>query len=161
MHHEFEVIRLWEQPMEEFLNRPGLLPFVVLSRCENPEAALIEVAQAIDRIQSPRHRANVAAASGILAGLVLEQELITRILRRDIMRESVIYQQWRQEIYQETREEIYQEALQEGMNWGRQEGRQAAIEQVALNLLASGMPAEQIVSITGLTLEQIQDLGNR
>ncbi|MEO1401949.1 MAG: hypothetical protein AAFV72_11965 [Cyanobacteria bacterium J06635_1] len=30
-HHRFEVIRLWEQPLEAFLNAPGLLPFTVLS----------------------------------------------------------------------------------------------------------------------------------
>lgn len=31
-HHEFDVIRLWEQPTEIFLRLPGLLPFVVLSQ---------------------------------------------------------------------------------------------------------------------------------
>ncbi|MFP4009303.1 MAG: Rpn family recombination-promoting nuclease/putative transposase [Spirulinaceae cyanobacterium] len=30
--HEFEVIRLWEQPVDRFLNTPGLLPFAVLAQ---------------------------------------------------------------------------------------------------------------------------------
>lgn len=34
------------------------------------------------------------------------------------------------------------------------------IQQVARNLLASGMPVEQIVSITGLTLEEIETLSD-
>ena len=29
--HQFEVICLWEQPLDSFLNVPGLLPFAVLS----------------------------------------------------------------------------------------------------------------------------------
>jgi predicted transposase/invertase (TIGR01784 family) len=38
--HSFEVIRLWEQPFEAFLASPGLLPFAVLGRVEDPVAAL-------------------------------------------------------------------------------------------------------------------------
>lgn len=163
MQHRFRVIRMWEQPIERFLTRPGLLPLAVLSQCENPETALVQVATEIDRIESPRHRANLAAASGILAGLVLEKDLISQILRRDMMRESVIYQQWREEVYQEAQEEVYQQALEEGINLGREEGWEEGweegIKQVARNLLASGMSPVQIVSITGLTLEQIQSLG--
>jgi predicted transposase/invertase (TIGR01784 family) len=30
LRHEFEVIRLWEQPVEAFLQAPGLLPFAIL-----------------------------------------------------------------------------------------------------------------------------------
>lgn len=37
--HEFEVIRLWEQPLEVFLCPPGLLPFAVLSRVTHPPSA--------------------------------------------------------------------------------------------------------------------------
>ena len=83
------------------------------------------------------------------------------------MRESVIYQQWREEIYQEARtelteewrEEIYQEARtelaeefrREGIEIGRRETMNR-IEQVAQNLLVSGMPLEQIATVTGLTI---------
>jgi predicted transposase/invertase (TIGR01784 family) len=35
--HQFEVIRLWEQPTEVFLTCPGLLPFATLSQSENRE----------------------------------------------------------------------------------------------------------------------------
>jgi predicted transposase YdaD len=51
--------------------------------------------------------------------LVLNQELIHRILRQGIIKESV----------------IYQEILQEGIQQGGQQG----VAQVALNLLRSGM----------------------
>ncbi|MDJ0621193.1 MAG: DUF4351 domain-containing protein, partial [Calothrix sp. MO_192.B10] len=42
-------------------------------------------------------QSNVAAATSILAGLVLEKEVIRRVLREEIMRESVIYQDIRAE----------------------------------------------------------------
>lgn len=93
MRHEFEVIRMWEQPLETFLSCPGLLPLAVFSQCENPEMALVEVATAIDKIESVKERANLAAASRILARLVLEEDLIDRVLRRDIIQESAIDQE--------------------------------------------------------------------
>lgn len=32
--HRFQVIRLWEQPTEIFLQTPGLFPFAVLSNSQ-------------------------------------------------------------------------------------------------------------------------------
>ena len=43
--HRFEVIRLWEQPPDQFLKFPGLLPFAVLSQTLEPERILRTVAQ--------------------------------------------------------------------------------------------------------------------
>ncbi|WP_242541255.1 Rpn family recombination-promoting nuclease/putative transposase [Phormidium pseudopriestleyi] len=145
MTHRFEVIRLWEQPTELFLNAPGLLPFAALTRTENPEEVLNEVAQLIERIENRQQQANLAAASSVLAGLVLDRELINRILRRDIMRESP----------------IYQDILAEGREVGFQEGRQEAIAEIARNLLRSGMSVEQIMNVTGLTRERVEQLTNR
>jgi hypothetical protein len=34
--HDFQVIRLWEQPTSLFLQYPGLLPFAALGQSENP-----------------------------------------------------------------------------------------------------------------------------
>jgi predicted transposase/invertase (TIGR01784 family) len=90
---EFEVVRLWEQPTELFLAAPGLLPFAVLSKTIDQVEVLRQVAQRVESIPEPQSQSNVAAASAILAGLLLEKEVIHRVLRRDIMRESVIYQE--------------------------------------------------------------------
>lgn len=78
------------------------------------------------------------ASAEILAGLVLEKDVITRLLRGDIMRESV----------------IYQDILQEG----RQEGMQLAKEELAWNLLRENISIEQVVRLTGLSLEIVQSL---
>ena len=136
--HEFDVIRLWEQPSEIFLSSLGLLPFAVLSRTENPVGVLTQVASTIAEIPDRRAQSNLMASAGILAGLVLEKDVITRILRGDIMRESV----------------IYQDILQEG----RQEGMQLAKEELARNLLRENISIEQVVRLTGLSLERVQSL---
>jgi predicted transposase/invertase (TIGR01784 family) len=106
---EFEVIRLWEQPTETFLRSPGLLPFAVLSQTHDQVEVLRSVAQRVEEMAEGCSQSNVAAASAILAGLVLDKEMIHQVLRRDIMRESVIYQ------------EIEAEAEARGEAEGRQE----------------------------------------
>ncbi|MBW4480613.1 MAG: Rpn family recombination-promoting nuclease/putative transposase [Tolypothrix brevis GSE-NOS-MK-07-07A] len=144
--HEFEVIRLWEQPTEVFLRTPGLLPLAVLSSTIDREAVLNQVAEQINNITESRTQSNVAASTAILAGLVLNQEVIKRVLRSDIMRESVIYQ------------EILEEGRTEGKTEGRTEGRTEALLEVARNLLNTNMPLEQVARVTGLTVEQLQQL---
>lgn len=132
--HEFSVIRLWEQPTELFLRTPGLLPFAVLSSTIDPEAVLNQVAREINSMTQLRNQSNIAASTAILAGLVLDKEVIRRVLRSDIMRESV----------------IYQDILEEG--------KAEALLEVASNLFNTGMPLEQIARLTGLSIEQLQYL---
>ncbi|MCC5640263.1 Rpn family recombination-promoting nuclease/putative transposase [Nostoc sp. CHAB 5844] len=134
LRHEFDVIRLWEQPPELFLRTPGLLPFAVLSATENKASTLQQVAAAVDRIGERRTQSNISAAAAILAGLVLEEEVIERLFRRDIMRESVIYKS------------IKTEGIEEG------------VRLVAVNLLKENMPIEMVAKVTGLTIEQVQSL---
>ena len=136
--HEFEVIRLWEQPTSAFLQSPGLLPFAVLSQVSDRAQTLRQVAQLIDQMPDPRAQSNVLASTFVLAGLVLESEVIQQVLRRDIMQESVTYQLIKSE--------------------GREEGREEALRQIVANLTREGMSPDVIARITGLTIEQIQQV---
>ncbi len=95
--HEFRVIRLWEQPSDVFFSTPGLLPFATLSQTDDKARTLQQVAEAIEQINDTRTQNNIAASTAVLAGLVLNKELIKRLLRSDAMRESVIYQDIQQE----------------------------------------------------------------
>ena len=58
------------------------------------------------------------------------------------MKESVIYQEWEQEITQRA----------------NQQARQDERETIALNMLQENMPLEAIVRVTGLTIAQLQQL---
>jgi predicted transposase/invertase (TIGR01784 family) len=132
--HEFEVIRLWEEPTDRLLSSPGLLPLAVLSQTSDRSLVLQQIAQTIERIPQRKVQSNVAAATAILAGLVLEPGVIRRVLRRELMRESTIYQ----EIWQEAKAEERQE--------------------VAINLLREGIAIETIARVTGLSVERVQQL---
>lgn len=132
--HDFDVIRLWEQPASLFLQYPGLIPFAVLGQSANAEETLRQAAQKVDQIADPTAQANVMAASGILAGLKLEDEIVYRILRRDIMQESTVYRAIRRE--------------------GQEDEKRA----IAINLLRRGVAIDIIAPSTGLSTEEVQQL---
>ncbi|MGV0029052.1 Rpn family recombination-promoting nuclease/putative transposase [Phormidesmis priestleyi] len=133
-HHEFDVIRLWEQPASLFLQYPGLIPFAVLGQSADAEETLRQAARRVDEITDLQTQANLMAASGILAGLKLEDEIVYCILRRDIMQESTVYRSIQKEAQEENTREI------------------------ALNLLRDGFPVEAVARGTKLSIEEVQQL---
>jgi predicted transposase/invertase (TIGR01784 family) len=92
MTHQFRVIRLWEEPVETFLRTPGLLPYAVLSNAENKEEILGRVVEEIEKVTDRREQSNLAAATSILAGLELTEEVIRQLMGSPVMRESTMYQ---------------------------------------------------------------------
>lgn len=133
-HHEFDVIRLWEQPASLFLQYPGLLPFAALGQSENPAEMLRQATQIVDQIEESTTQANLMAASAILAGLRLEEDVIYQLVRRDIMQESVIYRSIQEETEAKAKREI------------------------ALNLLREGFSVEVVARGTQLSIEEVQQL---
>ena len=91
--HQFNVIRIWEQPTEIFRKYQGLLPFAALSQTDNPEETLRQVAKQIEQITDKQIQSNVAASTAIISGIALNKEIIQRLLRSEIMKESVTYQE--------------------------------------------------------------------
>ncbi len=90
--HEFQVVRIWEEPASRFQTLPGLLPFATLAMTSDPERTLRQVSGQIESIGDRKQRGDVAASVAILAGLVLENSLVRSVLREDVMKESVVYQ---------------------------------------------------------------------
>jgi predicted transposase/invertase (TIGR01784 family) len=151
--HEFEVIRLWEQSPEVLQQWLGLLPLTVLAKTAEPEAMLRQVAQQIEQIKDQTQQRNLASSTAILAGLVLEQEIIERVLRSDMMRESSMYQA------------ILAEGEAKGKAEGRAEGEAKAraeaevrMRQVAQNMLRSGISIEMTAQLIGLTIAEVEAL---
>lgn len=179
LRHEFQVVRLWEQPTEVFFQRPGLLPYAVLSQTDDRVRVLQQVAEAIDAMGDRNQQSNVSAATGIMAGLILNQDTIRRVLRRELMQESVVYQELREEARQEARQEVRQElqalrekarqeaeeALQEARQEAekaRQEAKQSEVNLV-LRLLARRLnqpvPDAIVPQIQALSFAQLEELG--
>jgi predicted transposase/invertase (TIGR01784 family) len=137
-HHEFQVIRLWEQPASLFLQYPGLLPFAALGQSESPAEMLRQATEIMDQIEDPATQSNLMAASAILAGLRLEENVIYQLVRRDIMQESVIYRSIQEEA--ETRAEARKQ------------------REIATNFLRNGVSVEVVALGTGLSVEEVQQL---
>ncbi|MFN7760908.1 MAG: Rpn family recombination-promoting nuclease/putative transposase [Pseudanabaena sp.] len=142
LNHQFNVIRLWEQPTELFHNYSGLLPFAALSKTDNPEATLKQVARQIENITDQQIQSNVAASTAIISGIALNKEIIQRLLRSEIMKESV----------------IYQEILLEGKAEGLAEGKTKEREKIAMNMIRSNISVDLVAQFTGLTPKQVQKL---
>lgn len=143
---EFEVFRIWEQPTELFLESTGLLPLAVLTNNPDKVQTLRQVAAKVEAIPDKRVQSNVAASAGILAGLQLEKGLINQLLRREIMHQSVIYQEW----------------IEEGRQKGRQEGRQEGERSLILRQLTrriGNIAPDNITQINTLSLTQLEALG--
>jgi predicted transposase YdaD len=86
--------------------------------------------------------ADLAATASILAGLVLDKNLVKQILRRDIMRESA----------------IYQDILAEGEVKGRVgEARGLVIRQLTRKL--GNVSPMLLAKIEALPLERVESLG--
>ncbi|HEY9836319.1 MAG TPA: hypothetical protein V6D27_05430 [Vampirovibrionales bacterium] len=61
-------------------------------------------------------------------------------------------------MYQSILDEGLEKGIQQGIQQGLQQGIQQGLEQVALNLFRSGIPVEQIINVTGLTRERLEEL---
>ncbi|TYQ27249.1 hypothetical protein PseudUWO311_09680 [Pseudanabaena sp. UWO311] len=121
-----------------------------MTKTINPEATLRDIAKLIDKIEDQKVKSDVAAATSIISGLALNKEIIQRVLRSEIMKESVIYQ------------EILLEGLAEGKAQGKAQGltqgEAKATNRIALNMLRSNISIDIISQVTGLTLKQIEKL---
>ncbi|MEA5490310.1 MULTISPECIES: Rpn family recombination-promoting nuclease/putative transposase [Pseudanabaena] len=160
-YHRFEVIRLWEQPVTKFLEFTGMLPFAILVNEGDKEQLLQDIAQKIDEIPEQKTRQIVGAATYVLAGLVLDKNIIKQILRRDIMRESVTYQ----EILEEGRLEGEVKGRKEGEVKGRKEGeikgRKQGLLTIILRLLTrkfGNLPPKMHTRIARLQIPRLESL---
>ncbi|MBD2482570.1 DUF4351 domain-containing protein [Planktothrix sp. FACHB-1365] len=95
--HCYRVIRLWEQDPNLLLSVPGLLPFATLSQTNSPRTLLEQIANRIATIEEPNQQADLLACTQVLAGLRFEKNLIRQLFRKETMRESVIYQEIRED----------------------------------------------------------------
>ena len=106
---------------------------------------LSQLSRSLETISQKQVQSNLAAATSILAGLVLNRETIKKILRSDIMRESV----------------IYQDILEEGREEGKEEGKEEKARQIALKMLSAGFPISENARFTDLSPDAIEELQSR
>jgi len=168
--HNFNVIRLWEQPTAIFQQYQGLLPFAALTKTSDPEETLRQVARQIDNISNRQLQSNVAASTAIISAIALDKEIIQRLLRSEIMKESPIYQdilleglaeglaKGKAEGLAKGKAEGLAKGKAEGLAEGKAEGLAEAVNQIASSMLLSNISPDLIAQFTGLSPKQIQKL---
>lgn len=139
--YKYQVIRMWEQAPEQFLNSEALLPLAPLAATSVPEELLSQVVQKIATISNRSDRQNTAAYTQILAGLKFDKTMIRNLLSEDIMKESV----------------IYQDILQKGEEKGEKNEAFRLLSR-QLNRKFGAINSSILERLQGLTTEQIEQL---
>lgn len=142
MYATYRVIRIWEVPVAELMRYPGLLPFAALGQTDDPEQTLRAAVRAMNQLPDREQQHEILGAAYLLSGLVLNQVMIGKIIRRDSMRESV----------------TYQAILEEGREEGREEGDRQRQKAIAINLLREGLAIEVIARVSELSIEAVAQL---
>lgn len=148
--HSFQVIRLWEQPTEVFLKRPGLWAYAALTNTDDRSGVLRKVAQRIDALDDRRQQANLSAVSAVMGGLSLEKDVVQRILRRELMQESVMYQEMQAWARADVEKEVSQRE--------RETGERSLILRL-LRRRVGELPDRALAKINELSLDQLESLG--
>jgi predicted transposase YdaD len=143
--HRYRVIRLWEENPNYFLSQPKLYPFAVLSKSESPQEILGEVARKINQIEPKELQADLVACTSILAGLRLETTIIKSLLKEEIMKNSIIYQ------------EIKKEGKIEGKIEGKKEEALSLVIKI-INQHLGIIDNDLLEKIKGLTIEKLEEL---
>jgi predicted transposase YdaD len=149
--HYYQVIRMWEQDPVLFLNNPALLPLAPLTRTNAPQSLLSQVAESVAKIEEIEIKRDIVACTEILAGLRFEKKLISQLLREDIMRESVIYQ------------DIFQKGEKQGEKLGEQRGRELGEQRTIIRLLNrrfGELDSSLVDKIKTLNIEKLDNLAD-
>lgn len=142
--HEYRVIRLWEENSELFLSDRALLPLAPLTATTHPQTLLQKIAERVDELEVEQ-REEILTYTKIVAGLKYNQDLIQRLFREGMMRESVIFQ------------DILREGREEGREEGLRRERSLVIRQLTRKL--GELPLGMLEQIEVLSIEQIENLG--
>ncbi len=158
---EYQVINLWEVDVDIVFQRnlSTLLPLVPILKGGGSEQV---IRRALRQLRVQGQPGELESMLGFFATYVLDLDLVQQILRLDmaILEQSPLYR----EIVSRSEQRGIAIGEQRGIAIGEQRGiaigEQRGIEQIALNMLRMGMAIEQVSEATGLSLEQVTQLGS-
>ncbi len=129
--HRYNVIKLWQQDKQPFMEHTGLLPLAALTRAETPKELLEEVATRTRELPPNQEKSTLLMCAALLAGLRFEKEVIMSVLREDILKESVIYQ----DIIDQGLQRGLQQGIVQGMEQGMEQGIHVGKAEMLVNIL--------------------------
>jgi predicted transposase YdaD len=117
LEYEYTVIRVWEERRQPVIAATlvGLYPLLPLMRGENkeetPEQALKECISAVQEIENEALQLNLLAVMAIMASGKYPSKLVLSMIRREMVMESPIFQEWVREERTEAKAEMAQDAI--------------------------------------------------
>ena len=151
--HKFRVMRLWEEDPAPLLADEALLPLATLARTDDRVALISTVAAQVARIEPAERRMQVGVNAHLLAGTVIDWEVIGTMFGDNILKESSVYQHFVMEGEIKGRAEGRAEGLAEGLQKG------AELFLVSLLELRFGeLPDELKTTLGRFPLETLQEL---
>lgn len=113
----YKAIKVWEIKKALIIERKleGLYPLLPLMERENQETdeQVMEITiQTIKTVKNPSLQADLLAVMSILAGEKFTSELIKKYIRRDMLMNSPIYNEWVEEERREAAEKATKEATE-------------------------------------------------
>lgn len=94
------------------MENENLLPFAVLAKADKKAKLLEEVAQKAKSIKEVKKRREILTQTNVLGGLRFSKQLLRQLLREDIRKESVTYQEIVEEDIEIGRRRALEEAKQ-------------------------------------------------
>ena len=145
----YQVIRVWEQDRQLIIDQKllglyPLLPLMKSQKDEDAERSLQESIKVIREIQDISLQEDLLAVMAILANGKYSAELINSMIRREMIMESAIFQEWSRE------------AREEGIAKGKAEGKAEDICKILnRNLGLESLPFQ--VQVREISSETILD----
>lgn len=141
--YTYKVIRMWEYDRNKVIEQKlvGLYPLLPLMRGEGDETLESSLEQTVAAIQTVENHAlqmDLVAVFGIIGSSLYDPDIIRTYVRREMLMESPIYNEWVEEERKEAKEE-------------------EKIE-IAKKMIQKGMEVHQIQEFTGLSKERIEKL---
>lgn len=152
-HHGYRVVRLWEEEVESLLAEPRLWPLAILANSPEPESILQQVAQGLEALDNRVERVNLATYTYLLGGLRFRKAVLQQLLREEIMRESVTYQDLVQTSEQRGLERGLNQGLERGLIEGLERGRQQGESDLIMRILEG-----KFGSLSEVLSQQIREL---
>jgi len=143
LNYGYRVLKVWEIDPQDILSRKltGLYPLLPIAKHgegESGEQIITDSIDAIYTVEDAALRVDLLAVMSILAGEKYSKELVKKYIGREQLMESALFQEWVEEFVIE--------------------GKQEQKLEMAKRLLLRGMPCDEIIEITDLTMEEIENI---
>ncbi|HSH35092.1 hypothetical protein [Schnuerera sp.] len=119
IHYEYDVLRAWELDKEivlenELIGLYALLPLMKDERKkDNKEIVLNESVKIVSEIEDEALSKDILTAMSFLSEVEYSKEMITSIIRRDMLMGSPLFEEWAKEERKEAAEKARKEAIRE------------------------------------------------